>query len=261
MSERALNFTGRVIGVTGGGGDVDYRSIPFRLMRTHLEANGIPFDGVNGHSDRHRLLTPPEQVATLHEKIAADPHEQPVLLIGQCLASIAVVNYLSEPDHDNVRAVLFSPAPHPGKTITYPTSQERRLDNETTMMLTWLRPGVIDYEISDAAVTKAIIPDEYLPTIKATNIEHTMRRLVEVGKLTLIATEYDWNTDSVETVEAWHAFCKDKTTQKRFIVMPGAGHSLHTPHHLEPDADQRIADQRRRAIEVIETGITLFGEK
>ena len=187
--------------------------------------------------------------------------EGSVLLIAQCMGTIAAHQALSSMTEEGIDAALVAfspPLPSPDKVIQLPNSRKRRRHNDTEMQCPTFPDGKIgDF---DALCHEWLpIPQEYFRDIKKTHdLEKQLRQSVEVGRAAVIAAERDWNTNTPLIVNDWRRSWQLRGlhgARQRAIVIPKAGHSLHPSgenKHLAPLSQQQACQL------VVDTGLKIL---
>lgn len=246
----------RVIGVGGGGCNLDTSSVVFRIIRNKAEELQLPYDMVHGCDDvlgaHPRVVTPAEQQERIGELVAVTPESKRIVLVGQCMSSIAITNYLHDnPDESRVSGVLIAPATRPGSVLAMDKSSARRLENDTIM-----RAGILqgDYHEHGMKVERSIraeLPAAYLEQVRSEEYEMyaKMEAQAVLGRLALLGAELDWNKDSVHDIRRM----RDDHPELHDVVrvIPQAGHSLHTPRELIDSYDERLLLQQRRVCHLL----------
>ena len=187
--------------------------------------------------------------------------EGSVLLIAQCMGTIAAHQALLSMTEESIDAALVAfspPLPNPGQVIQLPNSRKRRRNNDTEMKCPTFPDGKIgDF---DALCHEWLpIPPEYFYGIQeAHGIEHQLHQSVEVGRAAVIAAERDWNTNTPLIVSSWRRSWQLRGlhgARQRAIVIPEAGHSLHPSgknKHLAPLSQQQACQL------VVDTGLKIL---
>lgn len=188
--------------------------------------------------------------------------EGPVLLIAQCMGTIAAHQALLSMTEENINAALVTfspPLPNPDEVIKLPNSRKRRRHNDTEMQC----PTFPDGKIGDFSVLHhewLPIPQKYFHDIQETrDLEKQLHQSVEIGRAAVIAAERDWNTNTPLIVSSWRRSWQLRGlhgARQRAIVIPGAGHSLHPSgenKHLAP------LSQRQACQLVVDAGLKILG--
>ena len=184
-----------------------------------------------------------------------------VLLIAQCMGTIAAHQALLSMTEENINTALVTfspPLPNPDKVVQLPNSRKRRRHNDTEMQC----PTFPDDKIGDfdALCHEWLpIPSEYFYGIQeAHGLEHQLHQSVEVGRAAVIAAERDWNTNTPLIVSSWRRSWQLRGlhgARQRAIVIPEAGHSLHPSgenKHLAP------LSQRQACQLVVDAGLKIL---
>ena len=184
-----------------------------------------------------------------------------VLLIAQCMGTIAAHQALLSMTEENINTALVTfspPLPNPNKVVQLPNSRKRRRHNDTEMQC----PTFPDDKIGDfdALCREWLpIPPEYFYGIQeAHGLEHQLHQSVEVGRAAVIAAERDWNTNTPLIVSSWRRSWRLRGlhgARQRAIVIPEADHSLHPSgenKHLAP------LSQRQACQLVVDAGLKIL---
>jgi len=184
-----------------------------------------------------------------------------VLLIAQCMGTIAAHQALLSMTEENINTALVTfspPLPNPDKVVQLPNSRKRRRHNDTEMQC----PTFPDDKIGDfdAICHEWLpIPPEYFYGIQeAHGLEYQLHQSVEVGRAAVIAAERDWNTNTPLIVSSWRRSWQLRGlygARQRAIVIPEAGHSLHPSgenKHLAP------LSQRQACQLVVDAGLKIL---
>lgn len=255
-----------VIGVGGGGCHLDTASIVFRMVRSQVEDAGMPYIPIHGCTDgpdKVRVLAPSDQQALITDTISNLPKSERVLLVGQCIGGIAIVNFLLEDIHKtdtDVRAIIFSPATNPAQVIQSPESRSRRHNNDRTMRLQRLDGDTRTYEISISHEIDAELPESYISEAhyEGEQALGKMAKLVDMGRLALYATQNDWNQESPRAIDLLQRE-RGNSTSGLYIV-EGAGHSLHTPRSVATPGVDTVQQQYGRVATMLNTGAALLSK-
>lgn len=236
--------------VGGGGSHLTRGSVAFNYINDTLSGYGIaPHDihGVTTDATDLRVRSPSEQYEEIMDNLPSGAKEKgeegSVLLIAQCMGTIAAHQALSSMTEKNINTALVTfspPLPNPGQVVQLPNSRKRRRHNDTEMQC----PTFPDDKIGDfdALCHEWLpIPPEYFYDIQeAHGLEHQLHQSVEVGRAAVIAAERDWNTNTPLIVSGWRRSWQLRGlhgARQRAIVIPEAGHSLHPSgknKHLAP---------------------------
>ena len=241
--------------VGGGGSHLTRGSVAFNHIKNTLsEYNITPHNihGVTTDATDLRVRSPSEQYEEIMDNIPSENKEKDekgsVLLIAQCMGTIAAHRALLSMTEENINAALVTfspPLPNPGEVIQLPNSRKRRRNNDTEMKCPTFPDGKIgDF---DALCHEWLpIPPEYFYGIQeAHGLEHQLHQSVEVGRAAVIAAERDWNTNTPLIVSSWRRSWQLRGlhgARQRAIVIPKAGHSLHPSgenKHLAPLSQQQ----------------------
>ncbi len=252
-----------VIAVGGGGCHLDTGSVAFRMVRSQLEDADIPYLPIHGCTDLAqpdpRVYPPSEQRDMITQAIDTLPEQQPVLLVSQCIGSIATINYLRD-NIDNKRptaGVILSPATRPDIVVSRPESRARRHQNDTIMRLKVLAGNTRDFDISIAQTVDAQLPSAYLDeTLGSPDLIDSMTELHELGKLALIAGERDWNTPAIADISQLQQ--STAAHPQNLHLLPRTGHSLHLSAARDVTAQTRQEFQQRNIRTTLRTGMALL---
>ena len=222
--------------VGGGGSHLARGSVAFDYINRTLSNYYITPHNVHGVTDdttSSRVRSPSEQYEEIMDNVSDRGKEGPVLLIAQCMGTIAAHQALLSMTKENINTALVTfspPLPNPNEVIQLPNSRKRRRNNDTEMKCPTFPDGKIgDF---DALCHEWLpIPPEYFYGIQeAHGLEHQLHQSVEVGLAAVIAAERDWNTNTPLIVSSWRRswqLCRLHGARQRAIVIPKAGHSLH----------------------------------
>ncbi len=250
--------------VGGGGSHLERGSVAFNYINRTLSDYDITSHNVHGVTDdttSSRVRSPSEQYEEIMDNVSDRGKEGPVLLIAQCMGTIAAHQALSSMTEEDIDAALVAfspPLPSPDKVIQLPNSRKRRRHNDTEMQC----PTFPDDKIGDfdALCHEWLpIPPEYFCGIQeAHGLEHQLHQSVEVGRAAVIAAERDWNTNTPLIVSSWRRSWQLRGlhgARQRAIVIPEAGHSLHPSgenKHLAP------LSQRQACQLVVDAGLKIL---
>ena len=254
--------------VGGGGSHLTRGSVAFNHIKNTLsEYNITPHNihGVTTDATDLRVRSPSEQYEEIMDNMSDEAKEKgekgPVLLIAQCMGTIAAHQALLSMTEENINAALVTfspPLPNPDEVIKLPNSRKRRRHNDTEMQC----PMFPDGKIGDFSVLRhewLPIPREYFHDIQETrDLEEKLRQSVEIGRAAVIAAERDWNTSTPLTVSGWRRSWQLHglhEARQRAIIVPKAGHSLHPSgenKHLAPLSQQQACQL------VVDTGLIIL---
>lgn len=250
--------------VGGGGSHLTRGSVAFNYINHTLSNYDInPHDvhGVTDDTTSSCVRSPSEQYEEIMDNVSDRGKEGSVLLIAQCMGTIAAHQALSSMTEEGIDAALVAfspPLPSPDKVIQLPNSRKRRRHNDTEMQCPTFPDGKIgDF---DALCHEWLpIPQEYFRDIKKTHdLEKQLRQSVEVGRAAVIAAERDWNTNTPLIVSGWRRSWQLRglhEAEQRAIIVPKAGHSLHPSgenKHLAPLSQQQACQL------VVDTGLKIL---
>ena len=250
--------------VGGGGSHLTRGSVAFNHIKNTLsEYNITPHNihGVTTDATDLRVRSPSEQYEEIMDNVSDRGKEGPVLLIAQCMGTIAAHQALLSMTKENINTALVTfspPLPNPDEVIKLPNSRKRRRHNDTEMQCPTFPDGKIgDF---DALCHEWLpIPPEYFYGIQeAHGLEHQLHQSVEVGRAAVIAAERDWNTNTPLIVSSWRRSWQLRGlhgARQRAIVIPEAGHSLHPSgenKHLAP------LSQRQACQLVVDAGLKIL---
>ena len=254
--------------VGGGGSHLTRGSVAFNYINHTLSNYDInPHDvhGVTDDTTSSRVRSPSEQYEEIMDNMPSGAKEKSekssVLLIAQCMGTIAAHRALLSMTEEKVNAALVTfspPLPNPGEVIQLPNSRKRRRNNDTEMKCPTFPDGKIgDF---DALCHEWLpIPPEYFYGIQeAHGLEHQLHQSVEVGRAAVIAAERDWNTNTPLIVSSWRRSWQLHglhEARQRAIIVPKAGHSLHPSgenKHLAPLSQQQACQL------VVDTGLKIL---
>jgi len=238
--------------IGGGGSHLTRGSVAFNHIKNTLSEYNITPHNIHGVTDDDaigsRVRSPSEQYEEIMDNVSDRGKEGSVLLIAQCMGTIAAHRALLSMTEEKVNAALVTfspPLPNPGEVIQLPNSRKRRRNNDTEMKCPTFPDGKIgDF---DALCHEWLpIPPEYFYGIQeAHGLEHQLHQSVEVGHAAVIAAERDWNTNTPLIVSSWRRSWQLRGlhgARQRAIVIPKAGHSLHPSgenKHLAPLSQQQ----------------------
>lgn len=254
--------------VGGGGSHLTRGSVAFNHIKNTLsEYNITPHNihGVTTDATDLRVRSPSEQYEEIMDNMSDGAKEKgekgPVLLIAQCMGTIAAHQALSSMTEKNINTALVTfspPLPNPGQVVQLPNSRKRRRHNDTEMQCpTFPNDKIGDF---DALCHEWLpIPPEYFYDIQeAHGLEHQLHQSVEVGRAAVIAAERDWNTNTPLIVSGWRRSWQLRglhEARQRAIIIPKAGHSLHPSgenKHLAPLSQQQACQL------VVDTGLRIL---
>ena len=254
--------------VGGGGSHLAIDSVAFDYINRTLSNYYITPHNVHGVTDdttSSRVHSPSEQYEEIMDNIPDRAKEKgeegSVLLIAQCMGTIAAHQALSSMAEEGIDAALVAfspPLPSPGEVIQLPNSRKRRRHNDTEMQC----PTFPDGKIGDFSVLRhgwLPIPQKYFHDIQETrDLEKQLHQSVEIGRAAVIAAERDWNTSTPLIVNSWRRSWQLHglhEARQRAIIIPKAGHSLHPSgenKHLAPLSQQQACQL------VVDTGLKIL---
>lgn len=254
--------------VGGGGSHLERGSVAFNYINRTLSNYDITSHNVHGVTDdttSSRVRSPSEQYEEIMDNMPSGAKEKSekssVLLIAQCMGTIAAHQALLSMTEENINTALVTfspPLPNPDKVVQLPNSRKRRRHNDTEMQC----PTFPDDKIGDfdAICHEWLpIPPEYFYGIQeAHGLEYQLHQSVEVGRAAVIAAERDWNTNTPLIVSSWRRSWQLRGlhgARQRAIVIPEAGHSLHPSgenKHLAP------LSQRQACQLVVDAGLKIL---
>ena len=254
--------------VGGGGSHLARGSVAFNYINDALSEYGTAphnIHGVTTDATSLRVRSPSEQYEEIMDNMSDRAKEKgkegSVLLIAQCMGTIAAHQALLSMTEESIDAALVAfspPLPNPGQVIQLPNSRKRRRNNDTEMKCPTFPDGKIgDF---DALCHEWLpIPPEYFYGIQeAHGLEYQLHQSVEVGRAAVIAAERDWNTNTPLIVSSWRRSWQLRGlhgARQRAIVIPEAGHSLHPSgenKHLAP------LSQRQACQLVVDAGLKIL---
>lgn len=241
--------------VGGGGSHLARGSVAFDYINRTLSNYYITPHNVHGVTDdttSSRVRSPSERYEEIMDNMSDGAKEKdekgPVLLIAQCMGTIAAHQALLSMTEESIDAALVAfspPLPNPDQVVQLPNSRKRRRHNDAEMQC----PTFPDGKIGDFDVLChewLPIPPEYFYDIQeAHGLEHQLHQSVEVGHAAVIAAERDWNTNTPLIVSGWRRSWQLRglhEAEQRAIIVPKAGHSLHPSgenKHLAPLSQQQ----------------------
>jgi hypothetical protein len=249
----------QAIGVAGGGANLDTDSIAFHHIRASLAARAIPFVPVHGvEGDPHtsqRVRPASEQLDEIKDRIDAVDPDTKVLLITQCLGTVASLRALEcyQSDRPIAMAVFSPPLPSPQDTIAQPKSRAKRSQNNTKMRTVHFEPGHVG-DFDRLVESSAIIPPEYFADIHAAiDLEPRLLTAVSLGSAAVVGTSHDWNAGSPDVISEWISRDPNLPIQ----VLDNTGHSLNAIGS-SLTREQKIREQRQACDLVIDAGISLL---
>jgi hypothetical protein cdiviTM7_00190 len=250
--------------VGGGGSHLERGSVAFNYINRTLSNYDITSHNVHGVTDdttSSRVRSPSEQYEEIMDNVSDRGKEGPVLLIAQCMGTIAAHQALLSMTEENINTALVTfspPLPNPSEVIKLPNSRKRRRHNDTEMQC----PMFPDGKIGDFSVLRhewLPIPRKYFHDIQETrDLEEKLRQSVEIGRAAVIAAERDWNTSTPLIVSSWRRSWQLRglhEARQRAIIVPKAGHSLHPSgknKHLAPLSQQQACQL------VVDTGLRIL---
>ena len=254
--------------IGGGGSHLTRGSVAFNYINDTLSGYGIAphnIHGVTTDATGLRVRSPSEQYEEIMDNMSDRTKEKgeegSVLLIAQCMGTIAAHQALLSMTEENINTALVTfspPLPNPDKVVQLPNSRKRRRHNDTEMQC----PTFPDDKIGDfdALCREWLpIPPEYFYGIQeAHGLEYQLHQSVEVGRAAVIAAERDWNTNTPLIVSSWRRSWQLRGlhgARQRAIVIPEAGHSLHPSgenKHLAP------LSQRQACQLVVDAGLKIL---
>lgn len=250
--------------VGGGGSHLERGSVAFNYINRTLSDYDITSHNVHGVTDdttSSRVRSPSEQYEEIMDNVSDRGKEGPVLLIAQCMGTIAAHQALLSMTKENINTALVTfspPLPSPGEVIQLPNSRKRRRHNDTEMQC----PTFPDGKIGDFSVLRhewLPIPQKYFHDTQETrDLEKQLHQSVEIGRAAVIAAERDWNTSTPLIVSSWRRSWQLhglREAEQRAIIVPKAGHSLHPSgenKHLAPLSQQQACQL------VVDTGLRIL---
>ena len=254
--------------IGGGGSHLTRGSVAFNYINDTLSGCGIAphnIHGVTTDATGLRVRSPSEQYEEIMDNMSDRTKEKgeegSVLLIAQCMGTIAAHQALSSMTEKNINTALVTfspPLPNPDKVVQLPNSRKRRRHNDTEMQC----PMFPDGKIGDFSVLRhewLPIPQKYFHDIQETrDLEKQLHQSVEVGRAAVIAAERDWNTNTPLIVNGWRRSWQLRGlhgARQRAIIIPKAGHSLHPSgenKHLAPLSQQQACQL------VVDTGLKIL---
>ena len=254
--------------IGGGGSHLTRGSVAFNYINDTLSGCGIAphnIHGVTTDATGLRVRSPSEQYEEIMDNLPSGAKERGeegfVLLIAQCMGTIAAHQALSSMTEKNINTALVTfspPLPNPDKVVQLPNSRKRRRHNDTEMQC----PMFPDGKIGDFSVLRhewLPIPQKYFHDIQETrDLEKQLHQSVEVGRAAVIAAERDWNTNTPLIVSGWRRSWQLRglhEARQRAIIVPKAGHSLHPSgenKHLAPLSQQQACQL------VVDTGLRIL---
>ena len=240
-------------------GSVAFNHIKNTLSEYNITPHNI--HGVTTDATDLRVRSPSEQYEEIMDNMSDGAKEKgekgPVLLIAQCMGTIAAHRALLSMTEENINTALVTfspPLPNPNEVIQLPNSRKRRRHNDTEMQC----PTFPDGKIGDFSVLRQEwlpIPREYFHDIQETrDLEEKLHQSVEIGR----AAERDWNTSTPLIVNSWRRSWQLHglhEAEQRAIIVPKAGHSLHPSgenKHLAPLSQQQACQL------VVDTGLKIL---
>lgn len=212
-----------LIFVAGGGARVEKSSVMYTFMRRYADTNGVPYSCVDGtHEDADDGLTVSPasyQLNLVRERLAAAEAPK-VLIVTQCLGTVASLAALEESFDKGrrVKMLTISPSlPSPATTLAQPRSIQKRV---TGQMETWdLNPDTLSLDKDDMTLRVAKIPDAYLGEHIASSkgFQDRLRTMNEMGLAAICRTDNDWNLGSFEA---------SAELRKNVMTFTDTGHSL-----------------------------------
>ena len=232
---------------------------------SNYDINPHDVHGVTDDTTSSRVRSPSEQYEEIMDNIPSENKEKDekgsVLIIAQCMGTIAAHRALLSMTEENINAALVTfspPLPNPDEVIKLPNSRKRRRHNDTEMQC----PMFPDGKIGDFSVLRhewLPIPQKYFHDIQETrDLEKQLHQSVEIGRAAVIAAERDWNTSTPLIVSSWRRSWQLRglhEAEQRAIIVPKAGHSLHPSgenKHLAPLSQQQACQL------VVDTGLRIL---
>ena len=254
--------------VGGGGSHLTRGSVAFNYINRTLSNYDITPHNVHGVTDdttSSRVRSPSEQyeeiMDNMSNRVKEKGEEDSVLLIAQCMGTIAAHQALLSMMEEKVNAALVTfspPLPSPGEVIQLPNSRKLLRHSNTEMLC----PKFPEDKIGDFSALYyelCPIPKEYPQDIqKAQNLGKQLRQSVEIGNAAVIAAERDWNTSTPLIVSSWRRSWQLRglhEAERRAIIVPKAGHSLHPSgenKYLAPLSQQQTCQL------VVDTGLKIL---
>ncbi len=173
--------------IGGGGSHLTRGSVAFNYINDTLSGCGIAphnIHGVTTDATGLRVRSPSEQYEEIMDNLPSGAKEEgekgSVLLIAQCMGTIAAHQALSSMTEEGIDAALVAfspPLPSPDKVIQLPNSRKRRRNNDTEMQC----PTFPDGKIGDFSVLRhewLPIPQKYFHDIQETrDLEEKLRSI------------------------------------------------------------------------------------
>lgn len=264
LEQLSLSGVGHVIFLAGGGARVYDASLMYRLMSQELDKSGVSHSGIDGVRDddnvyRQRIVLPSEQKQQLLERIEQKGAQEKVLIITQCLGTIAAMHAYEQLSTDDTVALLtVSPAlPTPLGVITSAKSRLKRsisrgADYEDVMRTLDFRNRQT-FDFGTMIQRQAYVPREYYQEIR--QADWLKARLLEAtdpedsARVGICYTKNDWNTGCVETLRQpeWRGHTIE--------VFEGAGHSLNPSGQELPE---RLDGHKANVVRALKFGAQLL---
>lgn len=247
------------IGVAGGGANIDTASIAFTYIRNHLADMDIPFTPIHGvettTDNQQRVRPASQQLAELTRYIDTTEPNAHILLIAQCLGTIAALSALEQ--YQSTRSIALSvfspPLTTPRHTVSQPKSRDKRSANDTRMRIVDFAPGKMG-DFTQLVETSATIPPRYLEDIDAAHdIDKRLRAATAMGNMAIFATSHDWNMASPDTIADW--ITADPSLP--VWLLSDTGHSLNAAD-TSLTATQKMQRQQATCALVVDTGLSLL---
>lgn len=255
--------------IAGGGAWALSSTVLWRLMAQELQQHDIPFTPVDGlYTNAGELIVKPasKQYEEAQAFINQLPAGTDILLFTQCLGSVAALNLLesADPDRNTVLGVISPPLPTPAATLQQPKSQVKRSERDRIMHVSYFANNSFDF--ADLINGQARIDPSYLEENRAAaTLEKRLRHAVETATAAVFATEYDWNTGSPPTVQAWRndwaATLHPRETDplaSRAIILPSTAHSLNRSDSIKLPREEQLMFQQANVQQVLKRTLRLL---
>lgn len=245
--------------VAGGGARVESSSVMYTFMRETADEEGLRYrcvDGTHDDAEKGLLVSPASYQLKLIEAHLQDiPPERRVLIVSQCLGTVASLTAMETALADNrsVRLLTISPPlPNPYTTLQAPRSVSKRMNGT---MKTWDLPADGSMSINEADMTLRIatVPPAYEQEhfVAAGSFKARLRDAVEQGYAMAVATEADWNKEAHGQMRKWGGYVME---------LPDTGHSLNPSYGYQIDYSELLAGQRANAATVLRSALSLFDQ-
>lgn len=241
--------------VAGGGAWVERSSLMWRMVIDELDSRNINRELIDGvyRSDNGELsVTPPGHQLSLISSIIESSAKKSILLIAQCLGTVAAMSALETyGDHKEIKMLSIAPPlPSPGATLsTNRSSAKRRQQNGSTVTSVCTIGPEYNFNSSNLSFEDAIVPPEYLSQhSEQAGFASRLQRQVDLGRASLIVPLDDWNSESPTVCGTW---------QGSILRLPQTGHSLNSSDK-GLSLDKAIEVQRDNVKAVLDQGIGLI---